>query len=155
MFLCVCACVFVCRIVCDTLSVKQRNERLFEWINVASIVGCVGRPCSSSRPDRHTESISKAIAVVLSVVMSSSVPETKTSSRHTMNCASTTRCGSTMWCSARCPRPSTAARRILLPTQRCLVHVRSCRAALIWLRGSQGPVGSSTSISLVGAGTLR
>ena len=159
-FLCVCACVFVCRIVFDTLSVQQRNERLFEWINVASIVGCVGRPCNSRRPDRNTENIlkeniSKVIAVVLSVVMSSSVPETKTSSRHTMNCASTTRCGSTMWCSARCPRPSTAARRILLPTQRCLVHVRSCRAALIWLRGSQGPVGSSTSISLVGAGTLR
>ena len=58
-FLCVCACVFVCRIVCDTLSVKQRNERLFEWINVASIVGCVGRPCSSSQPDRHTENIFK------------------------------------------------------------------------------------------------
>ena len=79
-FLCVCACVFVCRIVFDTLSVQQRNERLFEWINVASIVGCVGRPCSSSRPDRHTENIlkeniSKVIAVVLSVVMSSSVPD--------------------------------------------------------------------------------
>ena len=79
-FLCVCVCVYVCRIVFDTLSVKQRNERLFEWINVASIVGCVGRPCSSSRPDRHTENIlkeniSKVIAAVLSVVMSSSVPD--------------------------------------------------------------------------------